>query len=78
MATPSVTVGAALPGEGYAQALAAIFKAGDDLLNILNSPQMLALRQSQDIQGALSRMDADLKAAQVSGDISTIDTEASG
>jgi hypothetical protein len=76
--TPSISVGAALPGEQFAAAAAALFKAGDDIFNILNSPTMLALRQTADIQDALNKMDADLAAAKKTGDLTTINQEASG
>lgn len=61
-----------------AQALAQMFKLGDAIFETLNSGPMLAARQRSDIQEALAKMDTDLATAQKTGDISTIDKEASG
>jgi hypothetical protein len=79
-ATPAQTLGIGITTDvgAVANALAAIFKMGDAIFEALNSPQVLALRQSQDVQNALAKMDADLAAAQKTGDISVIDKEASG
>jgi hypothetical protein len=60
-----------------AQALAAVFKAWDDFSAIVNSPAMLAARQSEAVQSALAKMDADLLAAQKTSDLTKIDAEAS-
>jgi hypothetical protein len=68
----------ALPGEQYAAALAAMFKFGDTLVTILNSPAMIAARNSADVQTALSKMDSDLAEARKTGDLSEIDKESSG
>jgi hypothetical protein len=79
MGTPtSVAVGASLPGEQFAVAIAAIFKAADDIFLVMNSPTMLALRRSADIQAILQDDDADLKKAQTTSDITIIDKESSG
>lgn len=58
------TLGIVTDVGAVANAIAAIFKAGDDLFNVLNSPAALALRQQQDIQDALAAMDGTLKQAQ--------------
>lgn len=78
MAENSLTIGAGLPGEQFAMALASVFKMGDDIFNTLNSPQMLALRQRQDIANLLNKMDSDLATAHKTGDVSQIDKESSG
>ena len=67
-----------LPGEQFAAAAAALFKLGDTIFATLNSKEMLALRQSQDIQAALEAMDQDLADAKKTGDISQIDKDSSG
>lgn len=67
-----------VPGEQYAAALANIFKAADDFFMVLNSPAALKARQSADVQAILGKWDADLKAAQATGNLAAIDQEASG
>lgn len=65
MTTPTnISVGAAIPGEQFAAAAAAIFKFADSIFLTLNSPEMLALRQREDIQALLQASDDTLKAAQ--------------
>lgn len=61
-----------------AQALAAVFKLGDTILTIINSPAMQAARQRADVQAILTQWDDDLKQAQKTGDLTQIDKEASG
>lgn len=61
-----------------AMALAQFFKLGDDLLNILNSPQMQAARKSASVQAELEKMDAALVKAKKTGDLTEINKEASG
>jgi hypothetical protein len=68
----------ALPGDAEAQAIAAIFKAADDLFTILNSPTALALRQRQDIQAILQKWDQDAQNAHKTGDLTTVNQESSG
>jgi hypothetical protein len=78
--SPSVMIGAALPGDQEAMAVAMVFKFADALFETLNSAPMLALRQRQDIQNLLQDEDADLKAAQA-GDVNAqkrVDQESSG
>jgi hypothetical protein len=58
--------------------LAAVFKAADDLNEVLNSPQMLAARQSAGIQAALAKMNADSLAAMKSGSLHQVDVDSSG
>lgn len=77
---PSVMIGAALPGDQEAMAVAMVFKFADALFETLNSAPMLALRQRQDIQALLQDEDTDLKAAQA-GDKAAqarVDAESSG
>lgn len=61
-----------------AQALAGFFKAADTIISAVNTPAMIAARQSAEVQAELSKMDADLVAARKSGDFSQVDKDSSG
>lgn len=80
MTTPAdpLTIGIVTDAGEFAQAVAAVFKMGDDIFNALNSPQMLALRQSAAIQAELAKMDQTLIEAQKTGDLTELNKEASG
>lgn len=79
-ATPDqiIAIGITSDVGDVAVALAAIFKAGDDLFNALNSPTALAARRNADVQAILTKWDDDLKQAQATGYLKAVDTEASG
>ena len=80
MADSTLSVGAALPGEQFAVAAASLFKLADTIFSTMNTPEMLLLRQREDIQKELARMDATLKDAQA-GDkdaLKKLDSEISG
>jgi hypothetical protein len=82
MATPPITlaVSPALPGEQFAMAAAYIFKFADDLTLMLNTPEMLAARQRQDVQKILDGWNKDLASAQAgSADaLARVNEESSG
>jgi hypothetical protein len=80
MTTPAdpLTLGIVTDAGEFAQAAAALFKLGDTIFSTLNTPQMLALRQSAAIQAELAKMDATLAQAQKTGDLTELNREASG
>lgn len=74
----TIAVGAVTDVGAVAQALASIFKMGDDIFNVLNSPIMLEARKNADVQAVLLRWDQNLKEAQTTGNLTTVDKESSG
>ena len=78
MADDPIQLGVVTDVGEVAQALAAVFKLGDNLLTILNSPVLQAARQRADVQAAILAMDEDLKQAQLTHDLTKIDADASG
>lgn len=76
--TTTLAIGAEIPGEQFAALAAAMFKLGDDIFNVLNTPAMLVMRQRQDIQAVLNQMDSDLAQAQKTGDVTQVDRDSSG
>lgn len=75
---PTIAIGAVTDVGAIAQALAAVFKMGDDIFQVLNSPPMLLARKNADVQAILERWDNDLKEAQATGYLKAVDTESSG
>jgi hypothetical protein len=73
-----ITLGVTSDIGAVAGALAAVFKMGDDIFNVLNSPAMLEARKSAAVQAELLKLDADLATAQKTGDLTEINKEASG
>ena len=79
MATP-LEVGIVTDVGAIANAAASVFKLIDGIIAINNTPEMMALRQQADVQAAIAKLDADLKAAQ-GGDKAAqnkVDQEVSG
>lgn len=66
MATTPTTLSVGVTSDvgAVANALASVFKLGDAIFEALNSPQMLALRQTQEIQALLQASDVTAKAAE--------------
>lgn len=78
--TPTVSVGAALPGDAEAMAVGMIARVIADIIETWNSPTMLAARKRQDLQELGNQVDALLLSAQ-SGSaaaFAALDAEASG
>lgn len=78
MPNQQITLGITSDIGAVAGAFAALFKAGDDLFNILNSPNMLAARQNAAVQAALDKITSDANAAlQPGGDLTEVEKDLS-
>lgn len=78
MSTDPLTLNISTDVGDIATALATFFKLADGIIAVIDSPAMVAARQSAAVQAALEKMDTDLRNAQKTGDLTEINTEASG
>lgn len=77
---PTLSVGAALPGDAEAMAVSMIARVIADVIETWNSPMMLAARKRQDLQDIANKVDGLLLSAQ-SGNaaaLAELNAEASG